>query len=306
MSTDPEKSTAYEAIIVGAGPAGLSAALILARCRRRILVCDVGRPRNFASRGLHGFLSRDGVEPAELLRIGREDLARYGVSILPREVVAARAVPEGFRVSLDDGRELACRRLLLATGVVDVVPDWEGAREMYGRSLFHCPYCDGWEMRDQPLAVFGPGREAYRLALSLTRWSSDVVLCTGPKARLSTSERSRLERHGIALRRDPIVRLEGKDGLLERIVFEAGDPLPRRGLFFRTGQYQRSPLAEQLGCEFNHKGTVKTNDFEGTCVPGLYVAGDASEDVQLAIIAASEGVRAAFAINHGFMKEETA
>jgi thioredoxin reductase len=299
-------SSSYEVIIVGAGPAGLSAALILARCRRRIAVFDTGRPRNAASHGLHGFLSRDGIEPLELLRVAREQLEPYGVEVQRGEVVSAASVGGGFRVALDDGRAFASRRLLLATGVVDRVPEWEGAREMYGRSLFHCPYCDGWEVRDQPLAVYGPGREAFRLALSLTRWSPDVAYCTGPRVRLSDADRRRLTRHGISLRREEVVRLEGSDGVLERVVFASGEPLPRRALFFRTGQHQRSPLAEQLGCAFNRKGTVKTNRFEGTNVPGLYVAGDASEDVQLAIIAASEGVRAAFAINHGFMKEELA
>lgn len=289
---------------MGGGPAGLSAALILARCRREILLCDSGHPRNAASHAMHGFLSRDGIDPADLLRIGREQLQPYGLEVVSREVVRASASGGGFRVELSDGRVVSSRRLLLATGVVDQVPDWEGASEMYGRSLFHCPYCDGWEVRDQALAAYGHGREAFGLALSLTRWSADVVLCTGRPVRFSRADRDRLTRHGIALRTEPIVGLEGVDGRLDRIVFARGEPLARRGVFFKTGQYQRSRLAEELGCEFNRKGTVRTNAFEGTCVPGLYVAGDASEDVQLAIIAASEGARAAFAINQSLTKEE--
>jgi thioredoxin reductase len=296
----------WDAVIVGGGPAGLSAALILGRCRRRVILCDTGRPRNFASHGLHGYLTRDGIEPAELLRIGRQELAPYGVEIVGEEVVGARRAAGGFAVTLAGGRRLRCRRLLLATGVVDRVPEVPGAREMYGRSVFHCPYCDGWELRDQPVAAYGPGREAYKLALALTTWSPDVVLCTGGRRRLSREDRARLDRNGVGLRTERLVRLEGAGGALERIVFERGEALARRALFFKTSQFQRSTLAEKLGCRFNRHGTVRTNRFEGAGVPGLYVAGDASEDVQLVVVAAAEGAKAAFAMNKAMQKEDLA
>ncbi|MDQ2871449.1 MAG: NAD(P)/FAD-dependent oxidoreductase [Acidobacteriota bacterium] len=298
--------SAYDAVIVGGGPAGLSAALILGRCRRRVLVCDLGKPRNFASHALHGFLSRDGIEPAELLRIGREQLQPYGVEMILREVTDAAVAQDGFRVTLGDGRVLAARRLLLASGVVDRLPEFEGAAEMYGRSLFHCPYCDGWESRDMPLAAYGPGREAYGLALALKTWSQDVVLCTGGDARLAARDRARLRRLGISVREEAILRLEGDEGRLRRIVFAAGEPLDRGAMFFKTGQHQRSPLAQRLGCDFNSRGTVRTNRFEGSGVPGLYVAGDASEDVQLVVVAAAEGAKAGFAMNRSLQKEDLA
>ncbi len=271
-----------------------------------MLVCDLGKPRNFASHGVHGFLTRDGIEPPELLRIGREQLEPYGVEMILREVTDAAKAPVGFRVTLGDGRIVSARKLLLASGVVDRLPDFEGAVEMYGRSLFHCPYCDGWEARDLPLAAYGPDREAYGLALALKTWSPDVVLCTGGEAALLPKDRARLERLGIPVRREPIVRLEGEDGRLRRIVFAGGEPLERRAMFFKTGQHQRSPLAERLGCEFNARGTVKTDRFEGSCVPGLYVAGDASEDVQLVVVAAAEGAKAGFAMNRSLQKEDLA
>lgn len=296
--------SSYDAIIVGGGPAGLSAALLLGRCRRRVLVCDVGKPRNAASHAMHCFLTRDGVSPADFLRIGREQLEPYGVEILLREVVEAEATENGFSVSLGDGRRLFCRKLLLATGVVDQLPGFEGAKERYGSSVFHCPYCDGFERRDQALAAYGPGRAALGLALSLKTWSSDVVLCTGGQGSLRPADRELLERNGIAVRRERILRLEGADGGLERIVFEKGEPLERQALFFHTGQHQRSPIAERLGCEFNRRGTIRTNRLEGTRVPGLYAAGDATEDVQLVIVAAAEGAKAGFAINAALQKEE--
>jgi len=296
----------YDAIIVGGGPAGLSAALVLGRCRRRVLVCDTGSPRNAASRGLHGFVTRDGVLPQEFLQIARAELEQYAVEVLAREVVAAEPEAGGFAVTLGDGRTLRCRKLLLATGVVDQIPEIPGAREMYGRGVYHCPYCDGWEVRDQPVAVYGPGVDAAKLALGLTTWTRDVALLTGGKSRLRPERRARLARNGVAVREDRIVALEGREDILERVVFASGEPLPRRALFFRTGQHQRSRLAEKLGCALNRKGTVTTNRLSGTCVPGVFCAGDASDDVQLVIVAAAEGAKAAFAINHELQREDLA
>ncbi|MEO8430936.1 MAG: NAD(P)/FAD-dependent oxidoreductase [Acidobacteriota bacterium] len=295
---------AYDAIIVGGGPAGLSAALLLGRCGRRVLVCDVGKPRNAASHAMHGFLTRDGIPPAEFLRIAREDLKPYGVEIVLREVSDAQATESGFTVSLGDGRRLSCRMLLLASGVVDRLPEFDGVRELYGSSVFHCPYCDAFERRGQSLAAYGPGRAAVGLALSLRTWSDDVVLCTGGRGRLTAADLQRLERNGVRIRRERIERLESDDGALRRIVFEKGDPLDRQALFFNTGQHQRSPLAERLGCAFNRRGAIRTNRLAWTRIPGLYAAGDASEDVQLVVVAAAEGAKAGFAINAALQKEE--
>ena len=301
--TNPE-ATSVDAVIVGGGPAGLSAALILGRCRRRVLLCDDGHPRNAKSRALHGFLTRDGVEPAELLRLGREQLSAYPtVHALDAHVAGARCSDGGFEVTLDDQQIVRCRKLLLATGVIDDVPDLEGVSDFYGRSVFHCPYCDGWEIRDQPVAVYGAGRNGSGLALELTAWTRDLVLCTDGRD-IDTRERKRLSRYGIALRTEPIVRLAGADGRLERIDFSAGPPHTTRALFFSTGNRQRSDLAATLGCNFTKKGAVATGEYETTNVPGLFVAGDASRLIHLAIVAAAEGAEAAFAINQALLKED--
>jgi thioredoxin reductase len=294
----------FDVIVVGAGPAGLSAALILGRCRRRVLVCDTGRPRNAASGGLHGFLSRDGIKPTELLRVGREQLRPYDtVELRDVEVTDADCREGGFEVTLKDGSRLACRMLLLATGVVDRVPPVPGVEGLYGRSVFHCPYCDAWEVRDQPLAAYGRKQAGVNLALELTVWSGDVVLCTDG-ARLPAEGRERLGRHGIPVREEKIAALEGDDGVLRRVVFAGGPPLPRRALFFSTGYEQRSDLAARLGCDFTRRGAVQAGKFEATNVPRLFVAGDASRDVQLAVVAAAEGAKAAFAINSALLKED--
>ena len=297
----------YDVVIVGGGPAGLSAALVLGRCSRRVLLCDNGHPRNEASQALHGYLTRDCIHPSEFLRLGREELRPYTtVEIRDVTVTDARCDQGRFVSTLDGGEQIHSRKLLIATGVRDNVPEIAGLRELYGRSVFHCPYCDGWEVRNQPLAVYGRGERGYGLSLELTAWSRDLALLTDGPAEFDADQRSRLETLGIVIREERVARLEGTDGVLERIVFERGAPLFRRALFFTTGQSQQSPLAVTLGCEFNEKGTVRTGRYETTHLPGLFVAGDASRAVQWVIVAAAEGAEAAFAINTDLIKEDLA
>lgn len=295
-----------DVIIVGAGPAGLSAALILGRCRRSVIVFDTGVPRNAASQALHGYLTRDGISPRELLRIGRAELAQYNtVAIRDAEVVSAECQRDArFGVTLASGERITSRKLLLATGVVDNLPEIDGFRECYGRSVFHCPYCDGWEVRDQPIAIYGQGERGVGLSLELTAWSRDLVLCTNGPAGIDDEGRARLTKNGIAVREDRIARLQADEGRLESVTFVDGSRVPRRALFFTTGQNQRSGLLGQLGCEFNDKGTVRTGKYETTHLRGLYVAGDASRAVQWVVVAAAEGAEAAYAINTDLLKED--
>jgi len=298
---------AYDCVIVGGGPAGLSAALILGRARRRVLVCDAGTPRNAASHAMHGYLSRDGIAPGEFLRIAREQLAPYAnVACREVEVVDAEAdgsAEGGFTVRLADGVDVRGRTLLLCTGVVDEIPTIDGIDRHYGVSVHHCPYCDGWEHRDARMAVYGCGEGAYKYALGMRQWSTDLVLCTDGFHRLEPEAIADLERAGIGLRTDRVVRLEGSERL-ERIVFDCGEPLACDALFFCTSQRQRSGLAAKLGARFNPKGAVRTGKAEHTDVRNLWVAGDASQDAQLVIVAAAEGAEAAVAINTELARED--
>jgi len=208
-----------------------------------------------------------------------------------------------FHVTLADGSEHTARKLLIATGVVDNVPDISGFRELYGISVFHCPYCDGWEVRDRRLAIYGRGARGLGLSLELTGWSRDLVLCTDGPSEIDADGLARLAQNGIAVREERVARLEGTPAL-ERVVFTAGEPLQCHALFFTTGQTQQSQLAVGLGCEFNEKGTVRTGIYESTHLRGLFVAGDASRAVQWVIVAAAEGAEAAFAINTDLLKED--
>jgi thioredoxin reductase len=294
----------WDCIIVGGGPAGLSAALMLGRCRRRVLLCDVGGQRNLRSHAMHGYLTRDGISPAEFLRLARAELGRYGtIECRELEIVEAARDDGGFTVGAADGTRLRTRKLLLTTGVIDELPPLEGLDAFYGTSVHHCPYCDAWEWRDRPLAAYGDGEAATGLALNLTFWSPDVLLCTGGAA-LPDGAVGRLAAAGVKIREEPVLRLEGSDGRLERIVFASGDPAPRSALFVVAGQRQRSPLAERLGCRFTDRGTADTGTCEVTNVPGLFVAGDASKEAQFVAVAAAEGTEAAMAIHRALMKED--
>lgn len=295
-----------DAVVAGAGAAGLSAALVLGRCRRRVLLVDGGEPRNARAQALHGYLTRDGTAPGELLRLGREELERYpSVTYQRSTVVDARRTASGFTIRCANGATTDCRALLLATGVVDQLPEIPGVPALYGRSVFHCPLCDGWEVRDRPLAVYGRGDDALALAIGLKAWSADVVWCThGSPA--TPEQRQRLAPHAIDVRDEPIVRVDAAPGDSLRIAFAEGAALERRALFFKTGQQERSPLAAQLGCEFTAEGTVRTDKHEGAGIPGLYVAGDASHGDQLAIVAAAEGAVAASAIHDWLWQRDVA
>jgi thioredoxin reductase len=294
----------YDCIIVGGGPAGLSAALMLGRCRRRVLLCDSGEQRNLRAREIHGYPTRDCTSPAEYLRIAGAELARYGtIECRELEIVDAHRDGDRFLVRGADGTRLTTRKLLLATGVVDDLPDLDGLPALYGTSVHHCPYCDAWEWRDRPLAVYACDEKGAGLALSLTAWSPDVVLCTDGSPIFEEAE-ARLGAAGIGVREEPILRLEGRHGMLERIVFTNGVAISRSALFLSCGQRQRSPLAERLGCRLTEKRTVDTGRCESTNVTGVYVAGDASKEAQFVVVAAAEGAEAGMAIHKALMEEE--
>jgi thioredoxin reductase len=307
----------FEVVIVGGGPAGLNAALLLGRARRRVLLCDAGAPRNAPVAHLHGFLSRDGLPPAELGRIGRDQLAAYP-SVALRQLEVAAVSPtaggDGLVVTLADGTRERARRLLLATGVVDQLPAIDGLAGLWGRSVFNCPYCHGWEVRDQPLAVLGTDQRALQLAVHLTRWSDDVVWCSnGPlPAPLAEAARAPLAARGVRLHQAPIVRLEGDDGQLARIVLATGAPLERRAAFLHPPTRQRSALPGQLGCVLLEDGSVSVGDFGQASVAGVFAAGDMARRPTMphpgaqVVIAAAEGAIAAIAIDQDLVRNDLA
>jgi thioredoxin reductase len=288
----------WDCLVAGGGPAGLSAALVLGRALRRVLVCDAGEPRNRESEAAHGYLTRDGIAPATFLAIARAELARYAtVEYRPIQVTDAARAGDLFEFRLGNGERVRGRTVLVATGVVDALPPLEGLKPLYGRSVHHCPYCDGWEHRDAPLAAYGAGERGARLALKLRQWSADIVWCADGDSEVDDDLRADLAAAGVVVRTERVRKLEGREGRLERIVLEDAEPVERSALFVVGEQRQGSPLAERLGCRLNPKGIVETGRAERTDVPGVFVAGDASKDAQFIIVAAAEGAVAAVAID---------
>lgn len=296
----------FDVMIVGGGPAGLSAALVLGRCCRKVLVIDAGNPRNVRSSGVHGFITREGCRPTELLGMAREQIATYGVQFREGTVMKLDRTPSGFRAELLDGFVAESRKILLATGVVDKLPALEGIEELYGTSVHHCPYCDAWEHRDAPIAVYGRGRRGTGLSLLMKTWTRDVLLCTDGPVRMIAKDREKLLQNGIEVSDKKIRRLEGTLGKLERIVFEDGTSVPRAALFFSTGNIQRSELPSSVGCTLTPKGAVRVGRDQRTSCPDIFVAGDAAEDTQYVIVAAAEGAKAAMHINAELSAEDRA
>ena len=300
-----EAGNPWDAIVVGGGPAGLSAALVLGRCRRRVLVCDAGEPRNRHSHQLHAYLTRDGVPPAEFLDMARAGLSAYpGVEIRRCTVAGAERAGRQFVLSLADGTQARSRKLLLATGVRDELPRIEGIEEFYGRTVHHCPYCDGWESRDEPVAVYGRRRRAFEMSRAMTAWSDDIVLCSDGAAGLTTEQKRQLARNGVRIIEERILRLAGSDGQLDAIVFAGGRRLARRRMFFDLPSHAQSELPRQLGCRMRRDGSVHCSGYEATDVPGVFTAGNVAGDVQLVVFAAAEGAKAAFGINLSLTRED--
>jgi thioredoxin reductase len=271
------RTPVLDAVIVGGGPAGLSAALVLGRARRRVLVLDTGRPANAASRAVGGLLAQVGVAPTELRRAGREQLADHpNVEVRDGAVLDAAAAPDGFAVKLDGG-DVRTRSLVLAHGLRYDPPPLPGVKELWGRSVFHCPFCDGWEVRDLSLAVHGSGPEAARSALVVAGWSRDVVLLTDGPANLD-AERAALQGAGVRVREEPIRQVVGGAGWLRRIEFAAGAPERPDAMFVRTFRGQPNDLADELGCELTAGGTIVTDGDGRTGVSGVYAAGDAATE----------------------------
>jgi thioredoxin reductase len=284
----------FDVAIVGGGPAGLAAALVLGRTRRRVLLLDADDPAHGVSDAVHGLFGHDGTPPFELRRTAQQQLRPYeSVTVRMASVEEARQTPAGFSVA-GSGTTSEAGVLLLATGMRYELPPIEGVAEVWAQGAYHCPYCHGWEVRDQPLATYGAG--AAHLALLLTSLSDDVVLLTDGNSDLDPDEAERLRHAGVVIRDDPVARLEAEGDKLARVVFADGSTDARSGLFFMPS-FTPSPLPAQLGCELDESGAIVIDEDGRTSVPGLFAAGDATTDKKAVVLAAAAGSRAAYAIN---------
>ncbi len=290
----------WDVIIIGGGPAGLSCALLLGRCCRRVLVIDAGAPRNARVPAVSGFLSRDGTPPGELRALARAEVERYGVVV--REGCVEDVTGPAPWVVRTATESASARALVLATGVMDELPTIQGVGPFWGRSVVTCPLCDAWEHRGAALAVYGWDADSADAALGLLTWSADVTLCSDGRP---PPEDPRLARHGVVVIPSPILRLEGR-AELESITFTDGSRRRCDVLFVHAGQRPPQPFAELLGCSATPNGCIQVDAEGRTGVDGLWACGDAATGPQLAIEAAAEGARAALCINRTLRREDLA
>ncbi|GAA1459959.1 NAD(P)/FAD-dependent oxidoreductase [Nocardiopsis exhalans] len=303
----PTYGTEFDVVVIGAGAGGLNAALVLARSRRRVAVVDSGAPRNAPAAHMQGFLSRDGMPPAELLETGRAEAAGYGVEFLDGEVEeVARIFEEGapvFTVRLADGVVLAARRVVVATGLRDELPDIPGVADRWGRDLLHCPYCHGYEVREQTLGVLGTQPAAVRHALLIRQWSEDVVLFRHT-LEITGEDREALDARGVTVVDGTVERLLVEGDRLRGVQLAEGSCVPCHALFLVPRMVPRDGLLTALGCERGDNGWVATDRTGRTSVPGVWAVGNVVDPRALVVSAAGAGSAAAFAINHDLVGED--
>lgn len=295
----------HDVIIIGGGPAGLNAAVVLGRCRRSVLLFDTGGQRNRASQGVHNYLTQDGILPANFLKKARQEARKYGVKLVNKGVVSARRQTEGvFKITDVDGATHFARRLLVATGLRDNLPEVPGMEQYFGKGVHHCPYCDAWEVRDRPLGVYARRKNGHEMALALKTWSNDVTLFTDGKNYLTAHQSKLLEANGVKVLPARIEKLAGNGKELKKLIMRNGEEVACAALFFVNGYQQHCDLAGSFGCRVNRLGSVLTKRTQQTHIEGLYVAGDAARDVHFVVIAAAEGAKAGVYINKDLQRED--
>jgi thioredoxin reductase len=290
----------YDVVVVGGGAAGLSAAQVLGRACRRVAVVDAGEPRNAPAHQVHGYLARDGIPPRELLAVGRAEVASYGGELISHAVVG---IDPGFRIRLASGGTLEARRVLVATGLTDELPDIPGLRERWGRDVLHCPYCHGYEVRDQPLGALGGGPDSFGHTLLLRQWSPDVTYFPHAST-LTADERERLSARGVRVVDGTVTRVVVEGDRLAGVEVDGRTLVERAALFVRPRFVPRSDLLTGVGCAVNEDGWVTVDPAGRTSVPGVWAAGNAVDPRAQVITAASAGSIAAIDINTDLVDDD--
>jgi thioredoxin reductase len=303
----------YDVVVIGGGAAGLSGAVTLARSRRSVLVVDAGEPRNAPAAGVHNYLGHEGARPADLLALGRAEVASYGGEVVTGVVTAARQAGEGFVVTVDGGREIAARRLLVATGLVDELPDLPGLAPRWGRDVLHCPYCHGWEVRDQRVGILATGPNAMHQALLFRQLSDDVVFFghTGPAPTAEQSEQ--LAALGIEVVEGEVASVEVVDDRLTGLRLASGAVVPLSAVVVAPHFAARAGVLASLGlapADLEMAGSVvgravAADPTGATAVPGVWVAGNVTDLSAQVVVSAAAGLRAGAMINADLVAEDT-
>jgi thioredoxin reductase len=294
-----------DTVIVGGSSAGLSAALILGRSLREVVVIDDQKPCNRFSQASHGFLTRDGTSPADLLHSAYEQLERYSSVVLKTAtVLRIEKIDAGFEIRSSDASKLQARKVLLATGLHDELPPLDGIDALWGKSVFHCPYCDGYEVRGQAIAVYGVDETALHQVIMLRNWTDNLTLCAAEGWKPTAAQRERLIRYGIHVMEQPIAALESAGTQLQAVRFVDGTILGCNALFIRPKTTHRTSFAYDLGCQVNEQNVVQVDLRGRTSTEGIYAAGDLSSPMRSVAIAVAQGAAAAYGINAELINEE--
>ncbi|MEY7847965.1 NAD(P)/FAD-dependent oxidoreductase [Natrarchaeobius sp. A-rgal3] len=294
----------YDSVVIGGGPAGLSAGLLLGRSGRNTVVCDSGEYRNDPSTHVWSFLTRDGVSPSEFRELGRREVGSYEtVEYRPDRVTDVEAVADGFAVTIGDAEDVSTRTIVLATGLSDAIPPIHGVDDLWGERVLHCPYCHGWDVRDESFAVFAPNEQFLHYVKILLQWSDDLTVLTHGESWITDETNDAFDANDISVVDDPISRVDRTDRGLN-ISLESGETLARDVLWVYPDSTQRSPIAESLGCSFTQEGIVETDERGRSSVDGVYVAGDAGRPSHQVSFAVSDGAMAGITINADLAAEE--
>ena len=294
----------YDCAVIGGGPAGLTASLMVGRGRKEVILFDDETPRNAVTQESHNFITRDGIKPAEFREAAHKDVRKYPtISIQKDRVSDIVSSGSSFRIRTEAGEAYDAKRVILATGMKDILPYIKGKHDIYGSSLFPCTFCDGWELKDIPLAFITESEHAFQEVKMVTNWNKDIVVCTNGKENLSAAEKDILAQKQIEVIEDEIAQLHGEDGQLKTIQFKNGRELQREAGFVSYKLKQAAPFAEQLGLEMNDMGGIKTDPYGRTNVKGVYACGDNTTGPFQLIIAAGEGSKAAIGVISDFVEE---
>jgi len=296
----------YDCAIVGGGPAGLNAALVLGRAKRDVMLLDSGKPRNRVAHESHGFLTRDGIQPSEFRKIAYEEVRRYpSVESMQAEVETVNRIRDGFELRLSTGEVIQARKLLLAAGLKEVLPDIAGVHEFYGKSLFNCPFCDGWEHRDQPLIIVSDSPHLFHTIKLLYNWSKQLTVCTNGKKLLDEEQLNQLQNKAIQVIEQEIAAFSGRNGNLEQVQFTDGSHIECSGGMIAPQLIANASFQEELGYETTDQGGIVTNPMGKTTADGVYAAGDSAYVMPSQLIfAAASGSKAAAAVLADLIDED--